>query len=37
MSWLDTLEKIRTRDFRKAKPEDRDTAARSSMPSSPFV
>ena len=28
MSWLDTLEQSRTRDFRKAKPAERDKAAR---------
>jgi uncharacterized protein (DUF697 family) len=28
MSWLDTLERMRTRDFSKATPEERDTAAR---------
>lgn len=28
MSWLDTLEEIQSRDFRKAKPEDREKTAR---------
>jgi uncharacterized protein (DUF697 family) len=37
MSWLDTYEKIRTRDFRKAKPEERERVARDVINSASYA